>query len=154
MISAVNKSDEVEVDKREETDCGLEEVDVSPDIYFKAISGGINISTFKILGKTRKKSFIILIDSGATHNYIDLTAAAKLGGDLEDANTMIVTLVNGEKAFSKHQCKDFRWKMLKQEFHTSLRVLPLDGCDMVLFMQWLQTIAYKCTQLIMVVTPE
>lgn len=137
MISVVNESNMGEM---VETDCGLEEVDVSAERSLNATSGGINISTFKVLGQTRNRSFIIVIDFDATHNFIEPTITTKLGYDLEDASTMIVTIANGEKAFSKKHCKDFRWKMQKQKFSTSLRVLPLGGCDVVLSMQWLKTL--------------
>lgn len=107
MITAVNENDEDEVEKMVETNGGLEEVDVSAEISLNAINGRINISTFKVLGQTRNGSFNILINSGDTHNFIDPTAAAKLECDLEDAQTMIVTISIREKAFSKQQCKGF-----------------------------------------------
>lgn len=63
-------------------------------ISIQAISGGMSHSTIKVKGEIKKQTITILIDSGATHNFIDPTTLNKLG--LEEAYTTPLSVTGAD----------------------------------------------------------
>lgn len=53
----------------------------------------------------------ILVDSGSTHNFLDLNFVKKLGCKLEEVTAQAVTVADGNHIVCKHVCKDFEWVM-------------------------------------------
>lgn len=54
-----------------------ETVEVIPEISFHAIAGTSHPQTIRVLGKLQNKDFMVLIDGGSTHNFIDQSIVAQ-----------------------------------------------------------------------------
>ena len=94
----------------------------------------------KVIGKIKKHSLIMLVDSGSTHNFIDQTVAKRLKCKTQSTIGLSVTVANGDVLRSQETCKDVKWETQGLVQTTVFLVLPLRGCDLVLGVQWLQTL--------------
>lgn len=129
----------VHTDPNEE--CYTESVqDQEPQISLHAITGIPSFSTMKIVGAIGTKPLQILIDSGSTHNFLKDSLAIKLNCTLVPINDIPVTVADGNKLSCVHMCKDFQWMMHGSLFKADVLVIPLSNYDIVLGIQWLQTL--------------
>lgn len=110
---------------------------MEPCISIDALSGNHNFQTMRVNGYHGSKKLHILIDSGSTHNFLDLTLARKLGLHLDSIATQAVTVADGNHLPCQFVCKDFIWKLHYTEFKSDMLLIPLGSCDMVLGVQWL-----------------
>lgn len=92
-------------------------MDISePCISLSALSGNHNFHTMRVVGMVEGKPLHILIDSGSTHNFLDLNLAKKLGCELEKIVPQAVTVANGNHIACQHKCREFTWNMNKKNF--------------------------------------
>lgn len=66
-----------------------------PQLSLNALTGVHNYQTMRVSGPYNKKMLQILIDSGSTHNFLDLDVAKRLGCKLESVSSMTVTAGGG-----------------------------------------------------------
>jgi len=111
-----------------------------PQISVNAVSGISGYKTMGVKGTVDKRDLFILIDSGSTHNFIDSTVAAKLGCHVESAGLTKVAVADGRKLNVDGQIKGFTWKLQSTTFQSDILLIPLQGVDMVLGVQWLETL--------------
>ncbi|GJV76968.1 retrotransposon-related protein [Tanacetum coccineum] len=115
-------------------------IEFTPQISLHALNGVESFQTMRVTGHVGKQSLHILIDTGSTHNFLDLDKAKKLGCTFSSTCPLKVDIPGGAQLISKNLCKKFAWKMHGEDFVVSAMVLPLGGCDMVLGVQWLSTL--------------
>ncbi|GKA15840.1 C2H2 and C2HC zinc fingers superfamily protein, putative isoform 1 [Tanacetum coccineum] len=115
-----------------------EVMDEDCHISLHALSGVATYKTIKLKGLVNKHTLTILVDSCATHNFIDPTTLRKLGWVEEYSTPLIVKVGDGNKLSSDSKCSKFKWITQGQTFEADLRVLMLGGCDMVLGVEWLR----------------
>ncbi|XP_021848493.1 uncharacterized protein [Spinacia oleracea] len=129
--------DEVEeVSEGEDGDMG--ETDITePLISMSALSGSQGFSTMRVRGVVQGKPIQILVDSGSTHNFVDLSIAQKLGCKVETIPPQAITVADGNHLACQHICKGFTWTMQGISFEADVLLIPLGSCDMVLGVQWL-----------------
>lgn len=96
--------------------------------------------TMRVTGMYDKKLLHILLDSGSTHNFLDLELAKKLGCKLEPANLMPITTSGGHKLVASYVCKGFKWKLQQATFTTGMIVLPVGSYDVILGIHWLKSL--------------
>lgn len=75
-------------------------LDKPPTISINALSGSTTFNCMRVIGQYGKKKLYILIDSGSTHNFLDLTIAKELGCELEKIKPMRVAAANGNNMIS------------------------------------------------------
>ena len=109
----------------------------SPQLSLHALEGTYNFQTMRVRGSVGRKSLCILIDSGSTHNFIDVRVTTKLGCVLEPIEELKVIAANGNELKCRDVCKSFSWTMQGHTFQASVLALPLDNYDLVLGIQWL-----------------
>ncbi|KAL0847723.1 hypothetical protein Bca101_020969 [Brassica carinata] len=63
-----------------------------------------------------------------------------MGCLLEQTNPMAVTAAGGSTMISRYKCSDFQWRVQGYNYSSEIRTLPLEGCDLVLGVQWLCTL--------------
>jgi hypothetical protein len=86
----------IEVVDEEETD-GLSPGDGEPTIYIHALTGiQPPARTMAILFSINSAQLITLLDSGLTHNFIDNTAASKVGVTLAGLSGLRIAVANGD----------------------------------------------------------
>ncbi|XP_056695073.1 uncharacterized protein [Spinacia oleracea] len=125
-----------EVSEGEDGDMG--ETDITePLISMSALSGSQGFSTMRVRGVVQGKPIQILVDSGSTHNFVDLSIAQKLGCKVETIPPQAITVADGNHLACQHICKGFTWTMQGISFEADVLLIPLGSCDMVLGVQWL-----------------
>ncbi|KAK9671838.1 hypothetical protein RND81_12G058100 [Saponaria officinalis] len=136
--------DEVEVDCVEDVEV-VEEVDDvvdlnTPCISVNALSGSQGFQTMRVLGSYGRKPLHILVDSGSTHNFLDLSLAQTWGCPMQQITPQAVAVADGNHLACQYTCKDFTWVLQGHSFTADVMLIPLGSCDMVLGVQWLSTL--------------
>lgn len=72
-------------------------------------------------------SLTILVDSRATHNFIDEQAVKETGYVPTYCTPMRVTIADGNYILCNSNCAGFLWKMQGKSFHEDLRIIKLGG---------------------------
>jgi len=120
---------------------GIEELGVNlPEISLHAISGTPTPHTMRVVGFIRGQMVVILIDSGSTHNFLDPSIVKKTQLSILSHTRITVKVANGDTIQSEGQCSDVSLKVQGVILTTEFYILSLGGCDMVLGVQWLQTL--------------
>ncbi|KAG8384142.1 hypothetical protein BUALT_Bualt04G0087500 [Buddleja alternifolia] len=105
-------------------------------VSMNAMIGIHDFRTMRVTETCKGKPIHILINTGGTHNFLDLHVAQRLGCRLESTKPFPVAVADGSRIYSSHVCKDFSWKMQGTSFTTDMMILPLGGCEIVLGIQW------------------
>ena len=82
----------------------------------------------------------MLIDSISSHNIKQPQITAFLGLPIVTISPLLVVVVNGNLIQCTGCCKDIPIMLDGHTFHISFFVLPIHGVDLVLGVQWLQTL--------------
>ncbi|GKB36930.1 reverse transcriptase, partial [Tanacetum coccineum] len=121
-----------------------EEVVAEPVIYpyisLNDLAGVNTFHTMRIKGHVGKQDIHILVDSGSTHNFVDVLYAKRLGCEIRSIFPLQVEVSGGNQMLSTSTCRQFTWTLQGQNFTSDVMLLPLEGCDMVLGVQWLSTL--------------
>ncbi|KAL5823102.1 hypothetical protein ACOSQ4_021002 [Xanthoceras sorbifolium] len=117
----------------------MEETIVAGDISsLNALAGHGNPRSLRLLSEVNQQSLQVLIDSGSTHNFIKPAVAESLGLDVQATDTFRVYIGNGDFLICRFSCPQVALTMQGHLFHIDLYVLPIEGPDVVLGIQWLQ----------------
>lgn len=96
--------------------------------------------TMKVEGKIDNVDLLVLIDSGASHNFISPKVTTALGLVITPVAARRIKLGDGHKVVTRGICKGVRMKMGEIEIVIDTLVLELGGLDMVLGVAWLSTL--------------
>ena len=134
-------------DEEDGTDEGSTEPPLSPteelttEVSLNSVVGLSNPKTMKIRGTIDGAEVIVMIDPGATHNFVALSVVQRLGLTVEDSGGFGVSLGNGETIKGRGICRGVNLAlegklMLCEDF------LPLElgTSDVILGVQWLETL--------------
>lgn len=108
--------------------------------YFYGVS---TPTTTKIKGVIKKQTMVVMLDSGATHNFISPVMAAQLKLRTETEQSLEVPLGTRVSVNGTGVCRDVQIKLQDMSFTTDFIVLELGNIDVILGMQWLRTLG-KC----------
>ncbi|PHT64825.1 hypothetical protein T459_29250 [Capsicum annuum] len=84
---------------------------ITPHVSIYAMNGLYNFRTMRVNIYLKGKAIHVLIDSGSTHNFLDLETAKWLGCVLTSISPFSVSVANVKKIHSHHLCKALVWKM-------------------------------------------
>ncbi|XP_010507136.1 PREDICTED: uncharacterized protein LOC104783713 [Camelina sativa] len=134
-------ADEVE----EKTDELCVEEDEGPDmvqdraqVSVSAVEGTNDFWTMRVRGYYGKQSVVMLLDSGSTHNFMDLGTLARLKIPSTQPCLTKVFVSDGQKVGVSGKMEKFNWSFRDTSFEADMMVIPLRGCDIVLGVQWLK----------------
>ncbi|CAL9249063.1 unnamed protein product [Arabidopsis halleri] len=96
--------------------------------------------TTKLQGVVNRSRVVVLIDSGASHNFVTPSLAAKLKLKLSQDTSMEVMLGNGVSVHGSGVCKDVKFSLAGVEFQGNFIALDLGGVDVILGVEWLETL--------------
>lgn len=96
--------------------------DDNPLISIHAISGSTKkrFSTIRVTGRVGRKALHILIDSGSTHNFLDIQLAKKLGLQLTRVKSVMVDVADGNRLECDAMCKGLKWMLRGSTFTTDV----------------------------------
>ncbi|KAF5471083.1 hypothetical protein F2P56_011555 [Juglans regia] len=110
------------------------------EISLAAIAGTPTVRTMRLIGSINGEQVVILLDSGSSHNFIDSTMASKLKLPVDYLVNLKVRVANGEGLNSEGLCRSVKLKVQGNLLQLPLHLLDLAGCDIVLGVQWLETL--------------
>ncbi|KAH6820459.1 hypothetical protein C2S53_002617 [Perilla frutescens var. hirtella] len=117
-----------------DSDTPTEEVSVS----LNDLKGDTSITTLRFTGSCQGHQLHILVDTGSTLSFIKDSTAHKLGCEIEEATPLCIKVANGQRLTSSAQAGSFEWELQGQTLQHSLRLLQLEGCDIILGGDWLK----------------
>lgn len=92
-------------------------------------------------GMVGKRQLLIPVDSGSSTNFIRADLAKELKCSTEEIPAATVTVANGGTLPCNTQVPNLQWFCQGNTFNTQLKVLPLGTYDIILGMQWLETMS-------------
>lgn len=98
---------EEEIDGEEE-DCGgdgVELEEVTLEISLNSVVGLSGPKTMKMLGTLGGNEVVVMVDSGATHNFISLKTVKRLDIPISSTRGFGVSLGNGEAVRGEGECR-------------------------------------------------
>jgi hypothetical protein len=122
---------------------GEEEEEEEPGAECKAIGvlGSMGeYQTMKVGGKLQDVDVVVLIDSGASHNFISPKLANALGLNVKQVAERKIKLGDGHKIVSNGVCENISIYLGSMEVVVDALVLDLGGLDVVLGVSWLCTL--------------
>ena len=81
------------------------------------------------------------IDSGSTHSFINPYLVNNLALETQQTPTLQVKIANGAKMSTNQLCPNLNFKLQNHDFETDLRVLDINGFDLLLGMDWLSSMS-------------
>jgi predicted aspartyl protease len=109
-----------------------------PKISLATITGIAQPQTLKLRGHVKKENVTILVDTGSTHNFMDINVARKLNLFVYPAADIRVMVADGKKIDGVGKCHKVKLQIEDYELETGFYTVPLGGVDVVLGIQWLQ----------------
>jgi hypothetical protein len=109
----------------------------APVFSLHAVAGvpvGRSILLRVVLGAA---TFVALVDTGSSHNFIGEAAAQRTGLDVQPRPRLTATVANGEKVSCPGVIRRAPLSIEGMAFHVDLYVMPLAGYDIVLGTQWM-----------------
>lgn len=100
-------------------------------------------TTTKIQGRIGKTNVVVLIDSGATHNFLSPEVMTKAHLQQEDMSSFKVMVGTGITVNGCGVCKGVTLQLQSVVIRSDFIVLDPGGADVVLGIQWLRTLG-KC----------
>ena len=86
----------------------------------------------RVIRRIKQRSFVILIDSRNTHNFIDVALVSQLHILVDASQILEVKVANGDVIKTQGVCREVPVVLQRHEFLVHLHVLPMGGCDLVL----------------------
>ena len=132
----ISQSDEEEEDKShtsstDESFCCISEC---------AMAGTVQRKSFQLQGTVKGKHVLLLVDSGSCGSFINTEAVQLLGLYAVEVPAVTVKVANGAQTQVKIVVQSVEWQCQKAKFCTDFRVFDLPHYDMILGMDWLDTL--------------
>lgn len=105
-----------------------------------ALVGPPSPRTLRVQGRVGELEVTVLIDSGSSHNIMQPRVAEFLGLPMVAIKPFSVVVGNGDSITCSGFCADVPVNLAKQMFHIPFFIIPIHGADLVLGVQWLQTL--------------
>lgn len=109
-----------------------------PTISLNAMQGESGVGTMRVVGQVGKRVIHILIDTGSTHNFIDISVARDANVKTQNISPLMIAVAGGNSLWVYEQCPSLALASHGIHFHIEVYLLPLAGYDMVIGMQWLR----------------
>ncbi|KAG8376157.1 hypothetical protein BUALT_Bualt09G0034000 [Buddleja alternifolia] len=133
LMEVLDDDDQIEV-LQEETvvttneEEGTDHIMTDSHVSMHALSGIHDYRTMRVTGNVEGKPVHILIDTGSTHNFIDIEAVKRLGCKTVETTPFPVSVADGNKIMSS-AIWDISWNFnqLKMEFTVDGKKIALRG---------------------------
>ena len=114
--------------------------DETPKISLTAMTGISQPQTLKLKGHIKNENVTVLVDTGSTHNFLDIRVARKLKLFVHPVPDMKVMVADGKKIEKVEKCHKVKLQIQDFKLESELYTLPLGGVDIIMGIQWLQTL--------------
>lgn len=143
VMTVVNGMELEVVDVRDEEELDPMGVKEMCTLSFSSFMGIDSPRTTKLRGYIGNTEVIVMLDSGASHNFISPSVIDKLHLQLSVDTSLDVLLGNGVTVNALGVCKDVIFQLNNTNFTSTFISLELGQVDVILGIQWLETLG-KC----------
>lgn len=98
------------------------------------------VQTLKLKATINGVSVMVLVDSGATRNFIAKSMVQKLGWQVETTPDFRIKLGDGFQTITRGKCTQVLFKTGKITCEIEAYLFDLDGVDVVVGMAWLKSL--------------
>ncbi|GAU28744.1 hypothetical protein TSUD_372530 [Trifolium subterraneum] len=98
------------------------------------------IQTLKLRATINGVPVVVLVDSGATHNFIAKSMVQKLGWQVENTPDFRIKLGDGFQTITRGKCPQILFKTGEVSWEIEAYLFDLDGVDVVVGMAWLKSL--------------
>ncbi|XP_057424795.1 uncharacterized protein LOC130718278 [Lotus japonicus] len=123
----------------DDPDCHPETEPV-PHLSLNNIVGFTSRRSFKVWGTIEDHKVVVLVDCGATHNFISKALVQELHLKVEDTPSYVVEVGDGHKISCKGVCKDVSLLLHNVPVNQQFYLFGLGGVDIVLGLEWLASL--------------
>jgi len=102
-----------------------------------SMSGFTTSKSWKVEGLLQGHSIVILLDCGASHNFIATELVDKLNLRVQDTPPYLVEVGDGHKVRCKGKCPKLKFQLQQLEIEQEFYLFTLKGVDIVLGLDWL-----------------
>ena len=110
------------------------------EITLYALVGNPTSNTMRIKGWIQNHDVVSLIDSGSTHNFLDVAVLPVLHLQLDTSQILEVRVADGTVLKTLGSCHRVTITLQGHRFVVDFNILHLGGCEVVLGTQWLSTL--------------
>lgn len=110
------------------------------DLSLCSAGGLTQPQTMKLRGKVQGETVVILIDSGASHNFISTKLVQRLGLEVDQTVTYKMRLGDGHGKQTQGCCRQLGVQLETYAFTGEFFVFELGGVDVILGVAWLATL--------------
>ncbi|XP_010456599.1 PREDICTED: uncharacterized protein LOC104738057 [Camelina sativa] len=121
----------------------LEEIVQTPEVRCLSLNSFLGLHsprTTKMVGLIGKCRVVVLLDSGASHNFITPSVVNNVKLKTHAAGSLEVLLGNGAFVHGSSVCKRVQFQLGGEEFESEFISLEVGGVDIILGVQWLETL--------------
>lgn len=118
---------------------------IKPEISLNSVIGISSSKTMKLLGEIMGQRVVVLIDPGATHNFVSLEAVEKLGLPIIPSKSFGVSLGTGANVQGEGECKSVVLHLQGVTIIEDYLPLSLGNSDLILGVQWLEKLGTVAT---------
>ncbi|KZV27247.1 peroxidase 64 [Dorcoceras hygrometricum] len=105
-----------------------------------SISGMTQRQTVKLGGRIQDEEAVVMIDSGASHNFVSRKLVEKLGMEIDEAMRFGVCLGDGTKIRGQGLCHGLMIQLGTYTVSITGHLFELGGVDVILGVDWLRTL--------------
>jgi hypothetical protein len=102
--------------------------------------GSAKPQSIQLKGTVGGVPVVILVDSGATHNFVDRRLVQKMSWAVDNSTSMCIKLGDGTKVQSVGVCPDLNLEVGEVQLAIRAHLFDLGGVDIVLGVDWLRTL--------------
>nr|VVV77588.1 unnamed protein product [Nymphaea colorata] len=121
-----------EVDEAEVEEEPQKQEEPPPDGACHMMTDPNQPDAMRVIGQIGSRSALVLLDSGAIHNFVGDHLAKELECTIEEHPALRVLVANGECLPCTHKCTDVELTLQKVPFKVDLLVVPLPSVDVIL----------------------
>lgn len=122
--------------------------EIATEVSLNSVIGLSNPRTMKLRGLIGEYEVVVMIDPGATHNFIALNTVKEAGVPITGTGGFGVSLGNGEAIRGEGMCKNVRLQLDGGvEVIEDFLPLQLGSSDVILGIQWLEKLGMILTKL-------
>lgn len=128
-----------------EQDPQTETVEQPPEVSLSSVMGITGPKTMRMKGSINGCDVVVMVDPGATHNFLSSLAAQQLQIPVTETKRFGVTLGTGEAVQGEGLCAGVKLELEGVIIFEDFLVLPLGNLDVILGIQWLEKLGTTMT---------
>lgn len=106
----------------------------------QAFSGTESVTSFRLRGWVQGIEVLMLVDSGSSHSFLDVSLTSKLKGIRPLLKSVSVKVADGGILSCSSFIPACTWCTQGQYYQTEFKILPLGAYDVILGMDWLASL--------------